>query len=140
MVLLPSHLSLPSYRYRPRAAPGPRPFHSSDTQSYLHLHVLPCKKQLKGDLHLDSCSRPAGVYSGVRVTPGTVSKRVPWEYRLGSARWWRRSGAGGRPLRSPTPRGRRGHTPPFSLVCLGVTSLLECRRYLIVCIWVRYGS
>lgn len=39
---------------------GPRPFHSSDASSSLHLYFLSCKKQSKGDLQLDACSRPGG--------------------------------------------------------------------------------
>lgn len=60
-VLLPSHLSLPSHLYRPHAAthwnppsalstphPGPKPFCNCDTQSYLHLYLLPYKNNQKG--------------------------------------------------------------------------------------------
>lgn len=48
---------------------GPWPF-SAPTQSYLHLYLLPYKKQPEGDLHLDSCSRPGDVSLSVRAAPG----------------------------------------------------------------------
>lgn len=69
----------------------PRPFHSCDTQSYLHLHFLPSKKRPKGEPHLDSCSGPGRVSPGVRAAPGHPGDLCPRE-SSGNAGW---AGPGG---------------------------------------------
>lgn len=91
----------------------PRAFHSSDTQSYLHLHFLPSKKWPKGELPLGSCSRPKRVSPGVRaiwVTLGTCVQGNLLGVQVGQCQVviWEEQGWD---ALKPLPWGRRGHIP-----------------------------